>query len=179
MTRNCRSHANRSHDSISKHSTYCGLGLDVPDLGASAIENSSKDFPIRDVSWTEGSTTLVDEETTSSPSVYESRTPASTQMRKSSFYTREVGPTFMGDVEPDQLSATHYGNIYHDDVKGTSLAGSRSAYYAIPLPGTWPRTLARRGIRLRLPELTCNQLELGLIAPQLLRKVPVAAYSNE
>ena len=139
MTRNCRSHATRSHELASKHSIQGGLGLGVPGHSTSAIGNLSKDSPIRDPAWTEGSTTFIEDGSTSSPSVYEPRTPASTQSRESPLYACDAGPIYLGDAEPDQLSATHYENTDYEVDKGHPLQGaaqlSITSVYTAPCRG--------------------------------------------
>ena len=149
MTRNCRSHATRSHDLMSKHSNHCGLGLDVSAHGESTIGNLSKDYPIRDPSWTEGSTTLIDDETTSSPSVYETRTPAFTHFdfgaRESTYHPYDAGPTVTGDVEPDQLSASRYENTDYEGDEGHPLPGAVQLSLSFRSPAQGIATLRYEG----------------------------------
>ena len=124
MTRNCRGHATRSRDLVSKHYIQDGLGFIVSGHSTSATGELSKDSPVRDPSRTEGSTTPIEDGSTSCPSVYELRTPASTQTRESSLAAHYAGPIYVCDAEPDQLDGPHYENTDCVAKKGHPLQGA-------------------------------------------------------
>ena len=159
MTRNCRGHATRSRDLVSKHYIQYGLGLIVSGHSTSATGESSKDSPVRDPSRTEGSTTSIEDGSTSCPSLYELRTPASTQSRESSLYAHYAGPIYVCDAEPDQLDDPHHENTDSEADKGHSLQGAAQLSIAddykapcqggILLSGTTLHMPSRRSVGLR------------------------------
>ena len=116
-----RGFTTRCRDLVIKHYNQDGLGLTVSGHSTSATGGSSKDSPVKDLSRTEGSTTSIEDGLTSCPSVYELRTPASTQSRESSLYARYAGPIYLCDAEPDQLSGLHYENTDYEADKGHPL----------------------------------------------------------